>query len=103
MLNVRREICAGCGTCIRACPTDAISLDRGKARIDQAKCNYCYHCIQACPRGAIVGVEAGSEQPAVPSIQELRNKIMFLQAKTQRAAQRLKNLEQRRKIHRVRN
>jgi ferredoxin len=98
MLNIRRNICSGCGACARICPTGAISLDDGKARIDQAKCNDCYRCIQACPKGAIVAVEKGLKPDAISSIQELRNNLMCLQAEMQRVARRLKSLEQRRKI-----
>jgi ferredoxin len=98
MLNIRREICAGCGVCIRVCPTGAISLDRGKARIDQDKCTDCYRCIQTCPREAIVAVETGLKPADVPSIRELRSNLMRIQAEAQRVARRLKSLEQRRKI-----
>jgi len=100
MLNIRREICAGCGVCTRVCPTGAISLYRGKARIDQAKCTDCYLCIQACPREAIVAVEKDLKPAAILSIQELRNSLMSLQTEMQMVARRLKSLEQRRKIRR---
>jgi Fe-S-cluster-containing hydrogenase component 2 len=101
MLNVRKEFCVGCGACTRVCPTGAISLDAGTAEIDQAKCTGCYNCFQACPRGAIIAVGTGLKPTPVPSIQELRNSILRLQAEVQIAARRLKSLEQRRKIHRT--
>jgi Fe-S-cluster-containing hydrogenase component 2 len=91
----------GCGACTRVCPTEAISLEAGTAEIDQAKCTYCYNCIQACPRGAIAALEAGLRPAHVFSIQELQNSLLRLQAEAQVAAQRLKSLEQRRKMCRT--
>jgi ferredoxin len=101
MLRIRKEFCVGCGACTRVCPTGAISLEAGTAEIDQAKCTLCYSCIQTCPRGAIVAVGTGLKPTPVPSIQELRNRLLRLQAEVQMAAGRLRSLEQRRKIHRT--
>jgi len=44
---------ADCRACAEACPTDAISLHDGKARIDLGACLFCTDCIEACPEGAI--------------------------------------------------
>ncbi len=44
--------CARCGTCIEACPHDAIS-DTGSAIVtDPSRCEVCGTCIRACPNGA---------------------------------------------------
>jgi Ni,Fe-hydrogenase III small subunit/ferredoxin len=43
----------GCRTCAEACPTNAISIDGGKVRLDLGRCLFCTDCTTACPEGAI--------------------------------------------------
>jgi Ni,Fe-hydrogenase III small subunit/NAD-dependent dihydropyrimidine dehydrogenase PreA subunit len=43
----------GCRACADACPTDAVSADGGRLRLDLGKCLFCTDCVEACPQGAI--------------------------------------------------
>jgi Fe-S-cluster-containing hydrogenase component 2 len=45
--------CIGCGTCINACPMNAISLSNNVAKIDKTKCKNCRKCVKICPVRAI--------------------------------------------------
>ncbi|MDP2964731.1 MAG: glycyl-radical enzyme activating protein [Pelolinea sp.] len=49
-----REKCARCGTCIKACPRDALSFGEDEyIVIDRTLCNGCGICNKACPNGAL--------------------------------------------------
>ena len=41
--------CMGCTNCIKRCPTEAIRVRDGKARIISERCIDCGECITACP------------------------------------------------------
>lgn len=48
--------CTGCTNCIKLCPTEAIRVKNGKARIIESKCIHCGTCVHVCPFNAFTGV-----------------------------------------------
>jgi formate hydrogenlyase subunit 6/NADH:ubiquinone oxidoreductase subunit I len=90
MLQVREEMCIGCGLCVRVCPQKAISLVWSKAHIDGKSCTNCHLCQEICPRGAIKeGIKA-------TSLDELKLLVQNLEEEVNKTMQRLEKLEQRR-------
>lgn len=45
--------CTGFGSCVKACPFDAIHVVNGIAVVDKEKCKACSKCIAACPKHLI--------------------------------------------------
>lgn len=46
------EKCRGCTRCIKNCPTEAIRVRAGKARINAERCTDCGECIRTCDNHA---------------------------------------------------
>lgn len=49
---VDKDKCTACGSCVEACPVDAIKLEE-KATIDKENCIDCGTCVDECPEEAI--------------------------------------------------
>jgi len=90
VLQVREEICIGCGLCASLCPQRAISIAWGKAHIDQVRCTNCHRCQEVCPRGAIK-----EKVKAIP-LDELKLIFQNLEEELDKTMQRLEKLENRR-------
>jgi len=50
---LKKKKCIGCGKCANICPAKAITIEKGKAKIDRSKCIKCYCCQEFCPVGAM--------------------------------------------------
>ena len=51
-VTLETENCKGCTICIKRCPTEAIRVRNGKARILELRCIDCGECIRICPNHA---------------------------------------------------
>ncbi len=46
--------CTSCGSCVEACPSEAIKEGEPKYTIDADLCIDCGACVDACPANAIL-------------------------------------------------
>ena len=46
---LEQDMCKGCTTCMRLCPTQAIRVQNGKAKIIRERCIDCGECVRRCP------------------------------------------------------
>ena len=54
--------CLGFGSCVAACPFDAIHIINGIAKVDQEKCKSCGKCVAECPKHLIEIIPYGQHQ-----------------------------------------
>ena len=72
---LEKDYCNGCTHCLDRCPTQAIRIIDGKARIIQDRCIDCGECLRVCPyhaKGALVSsldvIKIYRYTVAIPSI-----------------------------------
>ncbi|MFP4470713.1 MAG: [Fe-Fe] hydrogenase large subunit C-terminal domain-containing protein, partial [Bacteroidales bacterium] len=53
-LKIVDDLCIGCSKCMNVCPTAAIRVRRGKARLMDNRCIDCGECYRICPVSAII-------------------------------------------------
>ena len=51
-VTLDRDKCHGCINCVKRCPTEAIRVRGGKAKIIKERCIDCGECIRVCPHHA---------------------------------------------------
>lgn len=52
-VTVNADDCLGCGVCVDACPSEALSVEDGVAVVDEGSCVECGACMDECPVGAL--------------------------------------------------
>ncbi len=79
----RESDCIGCGVCIKACRSQALSMDGGRITLDPERCNFCGRCVKSCPTdawdqvhgyivsfGGLFGNEINKGEPIIPFIED---------------------------------
>lgn len=61
-VEIDEALCNGCVLCMKACPTKAIRVRGGIARIEGV-CVDCFECVRVCPRGAVKGISPADAAP----------------------------------------
>ncbi len=64
-VTLDRDRCKGCTNCVKRCPTEAIRVRAGKAKIIKERCIDCGECIRIC--------DAHAKLPIVDSLDVLKN------------------------------
>ncbi|MBN1142899.1 MAG: 4Fe-4S binding protein [Bacteroidales bacterium] len=53
-LKIQEDLCIGCTHCMKACPTEALRVTAGKAKLIAERCVDCGECMRVCPVNAIM-------------------------------------------------
>lgn len=77
----QKDPCILCGVCVKACRTNAITMEDNEIKVDYSKCNYCGRCVKSCPMdswdakpgyivsfGGLFGNTIAKGSPVVPFI-----------------------------------
>ena len=63
-IKIDKEQCIGCESCVATCPAGALSMEDGKASVNQDTCISCGACVGECPVGAISMEKAEKKEVA---------------------------------------
>lgn len=68
--------CLGFGSCVKACPFDAIHIVSGIAVVDSDRCKACGKCVAACPKHLIELISVESKYAVQCSNQDKGKAVM---------------------------
>ncbi len=76
-IKVDTQKCIGCTHCMKACPTEAIRIEKGVATIRDERCVDCGNCLRACPHDAVY-----VEQDHLKQLSDFKYRVVLFPAVT---------------------
>ncbi len=71
MIQIREQLCIGCGLCAQDCFSKCIRIVEGKASFQRPQaCILCGHCVSVCPKNAVKLTEDSYLPPQIPLADE---------------------------------
>lgn len=68
------SLCTGCGTCMKYCPTRAVSVVNKKSQIDTDKCIGCGQCALQCSE-EVISLEYKEREVALPLLKKSESRL----------------------------
>ena len=53
MININKQSCDLCGTCVGVCAADALMIRGNELTVNSDKCINCFLCVYVCPIEAL--------------------------------------------------
>jgi len=76
-ISIDRELCNGCGRCVKICPYGGVTLEDGKAVVNE-RCTACAACIDACK---VEAVRSDIKEKEIPDFSDRKGVWVFAEQK----------------------
>jgi ferredoxin len=67
MVQIDRERCDVCGTCVSVCQVNALQIIHTLS-VDESACISCGKCVTVCPFGALCLIEKETSEEQIESV-----------------------------------
>ena len=90
-VEVSKELCIGCGKCVKDCVSEKIKIVDGKAQFMYERCIECGHCFAICPTGAVKMNGYDNDDIEIFDIKEFDSDKLLLAMKSRRTIRQFKD------------
>lgn len=91
-IEINKDLCIGCGKCVKDCVSEKIRLVDGKAEFLYERCIQCGHCFAICPVKAVTMTNYKNAEDIAPTdISDFDSDKLLLAMKSRRTVRQFKN------------